>query len=327
MPPLYQAINAEFAYKEGGDKGRAVYRGVLHEEWTVISVPNGGYVLAQVVEAAVKHQDSTPHPDPIHVTAHFMRASVVGPFEVYIRDVKTGRDLKHLSATLVQNNEEKILVQLIFGRLSPAADPEYRAPMTLEPPSPYAVPPPLQTHPAFCTPSDTWQQSRYNFRAHIRGAPDPVYVRLREAPQRGLQWGDYLTLCDARESLRPAMLAFFADCFTSYPVMLPTLTTQKIWLPTIVMTIEFKFPIPKATDPHTSQRTVAIFTQSKFVNEPNARHDAVIELWTAPADVGDGTAPTDDSWKEHQRCLAVSTQMALVTPAAVNRRQGARGKL
>lgn len=99
------------------------------------------------------------------------------------------------------------------------------------------------------------------------------------------------------------------------------------WLPTIVMTLEFKFPLPKPTDPHTSQRTVAVFTQSKFINEPNARHDMIIELWTAPSDVGDDAVPVDDSWKEHQRCLAVSTQMTLVTHASVNRKQGAKGKL
>jgi hypothetical protein len=94
------------------------------------------------------------------------------------------------------------------------------------------------------------------------------------------------------------------------------------WLPTLVMTLEFKFPLPKPTDPNTSQRTVAIYTKSRFINEPNARHDAYIEVWTAPSDVGEKTVPADDSWKDHQRCLAVSTQMALVVPATVNVKQG-----
>ena len=91
----------------------------------------------------------------------------------------------------------------------------------------------------------------------------------------------------------------------------------------MVMTLEFKFPIPTPADAHTARRTVAICTRSRFVNEPNARHDAYIEIWTAPADVDDKTVPKDDSWKEHQRCLAVSTQMALVVPASVNLKKGA----
>lgn len=216
--------------------------------------------------------------------------------------------------------------------------------MTLEPPSPYAVYTPAQTHPSRCEPSSHWELPRYNFRHLIRAATDPVYAKKRETPQRGLQWADYLTLRDEQESLRPSMLAFFADCFLSYPMLLPSLSTHRMyayftsigatevnslrsWMPTIAMTLEFKFPLPKPTDPHRSQRTVAIFTQSKFVNEPNARHDSTVELWTAPSNVGDGAIPADDGWKEHQRCLAVSTQMALVIPAAVNRKQGARVRL
>ena len=95
----------------------------------------------------------------------------------------------------------------------------------------------------------------------------------------------------------------------------------------MVMTLEFKSPVPKLTDAHTSSRRVAIFTQSRFMNEPGARHDAYIEVWTAPSDDVDTTG---DDWKAHQRCLAVSTQMALVVPAAVNLKKGvaaAKGKL
>lgn len=102
------------------------------------------------------------------------------------------------------------------------------------------------------------------------------------------------------------------------------------WLPTMVMTLEFKFPIPKPTNTHCSQRTVAIYTKSRFITEPSMRHDAYIEIWTAPADLGDGATETGDEWRDHQRCLAVSTQMALVVPAAVNLKKGdeaAKGKL
>ena len=97
----------------------------------------------------------------------------------------------------------------------------------------------------------------------------------------------------------------------------------------MVMTLEFKFPIPKLSDSHTAKRTVAVFSQGKFMNDPSARHDVVVEVWTAPPDGDDATLQVSNDWKEHQRCLAVSTQMALVVPAAVNRKKGAvaKGKL
>ena len=92
------------------------------------------------------------------------------------------------------------------------------------------------------------------------------------------------------------------------------------------MTLEFKAPLPRADEPHVAPRRLAIFTESKFINEPGARHDAYIEVWTAPPDDVDTAG---DDWKAHQRCLAVSTQMALVVPASVNYKKGqaAKGRL
>ena len=91
----------------------------------------------------------------------------------------------------------------------------------------------------------------------------------------------------------------------------------------MVMTIEFKFPIPKPSSEDHSPRTVAIFSAGKFINDPQGRHDVYVEVWTAPSDIGDGIEK--DNWKETQRCLAVSTQMALLLPAEVNKKLGNRG--
>ena len=88
----------------------------------------------------------------------------------------------------------------------------------------------------------------------------------------------------------------------------------------MVMTLEFKFPIPKPSNLHCSQRTVSIYTRGKFINDPSMRHDSYIEVWTAPGNVGEG--PETNDWKVHQRCLAVGTQMALVVPGNVNRKKG-----
>lgn len=88
------------------------------------------------------------------------------------------------------------------------------------------------------------------------------------------------------------------------------------------MTVEYKFPLPKPSDKTKAQRTVAIYTSGKFVNDPSCRHEVYGEIWTAPADIDDGEKPSSDDWKEDQRCLAVTTQMALTVPAAVNLKKG-----
>ena len=61
-----------------------------------------GYVLGLVIESGIVHQTNTQHPDPIHVTVHFLKSAMTGPYEVHLKDLKVGRDFKHLSAAFVQ---------------------------------------------------------------------------------------------------------------------------------------------------------------------------------------------------------------------------------
>ena len=72
-----------------------------------------------------------------------------------------------------------------------------------------------------------------------------------------------------------------------------------------------------------------MWTSGKFVQDPQGRHDVYVEVWTAPGDIG--TAIEEDGkvkeivredWRQEQRCLAVSHQMALVLPMEVNERKG-----
>ena len=53
-----------------------VFAGRLTDRWNIGSVPNGGYVLA-VARAAGRQ--TLPGPEPLCVTAHYLRPSPPGP--------------------------------------------------------------------------------------------------------------------------------------------------------------------------------------------------------------------------------------------------------
>jgi hypothetical protein len=55
-----------------------------------------------IVEACIQYQSSTAHRDPIHVTAHYLKAVSTAPFEVHIRTLKKGRGFSNVSASLMQ---------------------------------------------------------------------------------------------------------------------------------------------------------------------------------------------------------------------------------
>lgn len=61
------------------------------------------------------------------------------------------------------------------------------------------------------------------------------------------------------------------------------------------------------------------------MNAPQGRHDAYVEIWTAPSNIGEGKEV--DGWREEQVCLAISTQMALVVSMDVNARTASAAKL
>jgi len=88
----------------------------------------------------------------------------------------------------------------------------------------------------------------------------------------------------------------------------------------MVMTLEFKNPIPPPSENH-SGRTVGVYSVGRFINDPQSRHEIDLEIWTAPSNVGEGDAQ-NKSWRDNQVCIAVATQMAICVPFDVNARKG-----
>lgn len=62
-----------------------------------------GYVVALVMDAVTQCQATTRHPDPVHLTAHFLYPATQGAFEIHIRVIKVGKGaFTNLSADFVQ---------------------------------------------------------------------------------------------------------------------------------------------------------------------------------------------------------------------------------
>ncbi|KAJ7796338.1 thioesterase-like superfamily-domain-containing protein [Mycena olivaceomarginata] len=286
MAPLGKAIS--FNYSGPPNADTKTFRGDIDPEWTVGNVPNGGYVLALVLEACILHQASTPHRDPIHVSAHFLQATSIAPFEVRVRTLRRGRGFTNVLADLVQQDRTRITTHLIFGCLEP---------------------------PRLVTPSSYVR--RLPLYEHVKWAGDP-HLRAQNAPDSptrttattigggGLVWGAWFALTGRDERVTPASIAFLADTFLNLPSLLPRserggLVSGETWFPTMTLSIEFKAPIPPPSARHAAR---------------TGRHDAYVEIWTAPSELGEGKER--GGWREEQFCLATATQMALSLPMEVN---------
>ncbi|KAJ6583985.1 thioesterase-like superfamily-domain-containing protein [Mycena vulgaris] len=325
MAPLAKAISLSYDGPPSADT--KVYHGEVDPEWTVGHVPNGGYVLALAVEACVQHQASTLHRDPIHVTSHFLQATSIAPFQVHVRTLKRGRGFTNLIADLIQQDRTRITTHMIFGSFAP---PPNAAPhVGLAPPSSYARRLPLHVHPSAAV--ETRMARPWRFKHHIKWASDPQ-LRAQNLPGSaartstatvgggGVVWGAWLQLADTQERITPASLAFLADIFLNLPSLLPRserggLIPSETWFPTMTLTLEFKAPIPPPSARHAA-RTVGLYSSGTFWGAPQGRHDSYLEVWTAPAELGQGVEV--DGWRDAQFCLATATQMALSLPMEVN---------
>lgn len=78
-----------------------------------------GYALGTVVEACIHGQTGTSHPDPIHITAHFLRATNIGEGEVRVRLVKQGKTFTNLQAELEQKARIDVLSYQPFTKYTP----------------------------------------------------------------------------------------------------------------------------------------------------------------------------------------------------------------
>jgi hypothetical protein len=87
----------------------------------------------------------------------------------------------------------------------------------------------------------------------------------------------------------------------------------------MVFSLEYKAKIPD--DPMYSKRTVGLYSNGRFMH--GGQHDSYVEIWTAPAAIGEGVEV--DGWREKQVCLGIAHQMALSVPRSVNERKGAQG--
>lgn len=112
------------AVRPAGD-GR--YQGHIDEGWDIGGNANGGYLLG-IAARAMQH--ASGRPDPVSITAHYLRPGRPGPAEVTTTVVKEGRRFATVHGTLAGADGKALLTLLgTFGSLD---GPEDQPPAGLE---------------------------------------------------------------------------------------------------------------------------------------------------------------------------------------------------
>lgn len=313
----------------------AQFEARIDDEWMVLTVPNGGYILGLVIQACTLLQEGSPQPEPLYLSSQFLGSTSVGPCTIIVSRVKSGKSYVNLTAKLVQKGRTNFHCQLLYGKLSVAKHPYGSFPatrnqLTLAHPSGLSRRCPISIHPSKC--STTPFERPYTFKKHLIQAIDPYYVakmeRLASLEHAGnaesgdlgggiFEWGGWYEMVDEGDIITPPLISFLGDVS---PLLLPQSIAAKrevpMWVPTLGLSIDFKYHVPAPGEiiPGIAKRTVGIFFTSKFLIE--GRHDVTAEIWTAPSAIGQGVE--EPGWQDRMFCMALVNQSATSAPAEMN---------
>lgn len=226
MTPAF-AFDADTAATpvDGGDAGR--WRTTITPRWNIGPNPNGGYLLAAMLRPVLE-TFAPDKPDPLTVTAHYLRPTSVGEADVFVDVFRTGRRHAHAEVRLVQETE-RIRALAAFGDLAAAGGRTLvrGTPPDLPPPEECLVRPP---------PSDSVHELpsiEMMHRFETRFAPSTPWVRGEQSDETAVT--GWIRFADGREP-DVASLPLFADAF---PPAIFSLGRAG-WVPTVELTVHVR---------------------------------------------------------------------------------------
>ncbi|KAG8801030.1 hypothetical protein FRC18_007892 [Serendipita sp. 400] len=345
MTPYRQNMGEVRIVSTSQDRKKVELHARVDDEWLVMVVPDGGYILGLIIQACNLVQASTSQSEPLYLSAQFLGASSVGPCAIQVNRIKTGRSYCNLTATLGQKGQVNLHVQLIYGRLEIAKHPFGPFPastnhLTFAHPSGLSRRCPISIHPSKCT--TTPFDRPFTFKRRLVQAVDPYYLAKMEElvgdvhtgdvdlGGSGFVWGAWYEMIDEDEVLSYSLVSFLADVSPALlPISLASRRDTFFWMPTLAMSIDFKHHIPTPSElanlPGIAPRTIGVLYTSKYLID--GRHDSTAEIWTAPSPIGRGGDTLDENWRDRMFCIAVATQTASSVPGSMNLKHEKKGQI
>ena len=210
----------------------------LTDRWNIGDNPNGGYLVAAALQAV---RQISSHPDPISVTAHFLRPGTGGASaDLSASLLRTGRSVTTARASLSQHGTDRLELLAAFGRLDGGSGHGHVVTEAMP-----GIPPPEE-----CVDRSGLEQG---VELHIQSRVD-MRVHPDYATAAGVKQAKTLGWIRFSDGRQPDTLAatLFADAF---PPPIFGLLGKIGWVPTIELTV------------HVRQRPAPGWVCGQFVTE------------------------------------------------------------
>ncbi len=252
-----------------GGPGR--WEGTIPEGWDIRGITNGGFIMAMATRAMEAESDGR---ELISATGTFVNPANGGPVEIVVEQLKSGRSLSTMTATVLRDDKSLVYVTGVYAhpdRPMPAEDlvlgdpPELPSPddcIRATPAEEREFPPPLTGH--------------VDMRVH----PDDASALEEQPGDRPMIRGWFRLLDEEPIDGHGVVLA--TDCF---PPAIFNSPYSAGWTPTIELAIQVREPRPSGW--------LACRFETRFVTGGMLEEDGQL-------------------WDEKGRLVALSRQLALV---------------
>tara|TARA_E500000331_G_C17244615_1_gene708593 strand:+ start:780 stop:1583 length:804 start_codon:yes stop_codon:yes gene_type:complete len=195
----------------------------LSDQWNIGENPNGGYLIIPALRSMQVREE---HPDPLSVTAHFLRPGTGGELaQINTEILRSGRSVSTVRGSLSQNETVRLELIAAFGNLLDGTGHDYEI----------SVPPPTIPPPEECVGRSGEQQGVdlvINNRIEMRMAPTTIDSSgIKKAEVSG-----WIRLLDGRDP-DTLSLVLFADAF---PPPIFSYVGRVGWVPTIEFTAHIR---------------------------------------------------------------------------------------
>ncbi|KAJ4408124.1 hypothetical protein N0V91_003472 [Didymella pomorum] len=217
------------------------YSCTLHDDWSIGSVPNGGYVTGCVLEAVKTHfktslaKQNQPHTIALHI--EFLRRTQAGPALFTIEDVKLGRQTSIVHVTMEQDGREEIVAYVTNSNMSAEEGFTFDTQHELQ----YA-PPPVDLTKLETDSDEHWRWTEVPF-AKFRKATAQIKFFLPRAGSARPNIVDEWICFSNGTNFTQTSIGFVSDMFPQIVENFKD-TKKAFWYPTLLLNLDIKKSLP-----------------------------------------------------------------------------------
>ncbi|KAH0536323.1 hypothetical protein FGG08_006796 [Glutinoglossum americanum] len=262
------------------------YSAFFPSDWSIGTVPHGGFVTSVFLQTASKHFATTlrsqnqPHTIALHID--FLRRTQAGPAKFVVADVKLGRQTSVIHITLTQNNQNEVVAYLTNSNIDTEVGPSLDTEYSLHPP-----PVPADLAKLRDDTDPNWSRVHKTSGANFRKAYTKVTPWLPRQGQHHQSMADEWVAFSTGERFTNESLGFICDMWPAPVDFFRSSNAAHIkdrrppktvlsensvhWYPTLVLNLDIKKALP-------AEGVEFLFVRARTKGVRNGRFDMEVVI-------------------------------------------------